>query len=125
MSIKEILAELNNIKEQATNEVDIGKESILEALTDLIHDIGGNDGLDGFNFTDEDDLYDTFENIDFTELQVWLGLDARVIPRNHHQLGVCSVGLRGLRITDYHHSYYGYSIRLYMVDSGREWGKMV
>ena len=70
MSIKEILAELNNIKEQATNEVDIGKESILEALTDLIHDIGGNDGLDGFNFTEEDGLYDTFESIDFSELQV-------------------------------------------------------
>ena len=70
MSIREILAELNNIKEQAVNEEGIGKESILEALTDLIHDIGGNDGLDGFNFTDEDDLYDTFENIDFTELQV-------------------------------------------------------
>ena len=33
-------------------------------------DVGGNDGLDGFNFTDEDGLYDTFENIDFTELQV-------------------------------------------------------
>ena len=70
MSLQDILAELKNIKEQATNEVDIGKDSILEAITDLIHDIGGNDGLDGFNFTDEDDLYDTFENIDFTELQV-------------------------------------------------------
>ena len=70
MSIKEILAELNNIKEQATNEVDIGKESILEAITDLIHDIGGNDGLDGFNFDDEDGLYDTYESIDFSELQV-------------------------------------------------------
>jgi len=70
MSIKEILAELQNIKEQAVNEDGITKDSILEALTDLIHDIGGNDGLDGFNFTDEDDLYDTFENIDFTELQV-------------------------------------------------------
>ena len=70
MSIKEILAELNNIKEQAVNEEGIGKESILEALTDLIHDIGGNDGLDGFNFTDEDGLYDTFESIDFSELQV-------------------------------------------------------
>tara|TARA_Y100000593_G_scaffold58994_1_gene109409 strand:- start:756 stop:962 length:207 start_codon:yes stop_codon:yes gene_type:complete len=68
MSIKEILAELNNIKEQATNEDSIGKESILEALTDLIHDIGGNDGFD-FSFEDEDH-YDTFENIDFTELQV-------------------------------------------------------
>jgi|TARA_Y100000004_G_C8718793_1_gene329187 hypothetical protein len=70
MSIKEILAELNNIKEQAVNEEGIGKESILEAITDLIHDIGGNDGLDGFNFTEEDGLYDTFESIDFSELQV-------------------------------------------------------
>ena len=39
-------------------------------ITDLIHDVGGNDGLDGFNFTDDDGLYDTFENIDFTEVQV-------------------------------------------------------
>ena len=64
------MAELNNIKEQAVNQEGIGKESILEAITDLIHDIGGNDGLDGFNFTDDDGLYDTFESIDFTELQV-------------------------------------------------------
>ena len=70
MSIKEILAELNNIKKKAVNEEGIGKESILEAITDLIHDIGGNDGLDGFNFTEEDGLYDTFESIDFSELQV-------------------------------------------------------
>ena len=70
MSIREILAELNNIKEQAVNEDNIGKESILEALTDLIHDIGGNDGLDGFNFSNDDDHYDTFESVDFSELQV-------------------------------------------------------
>jgi hypothetical protein len=70
MSIQHILAELQNIKEQAVNEEGITKDSILEAITDLIHDVGGNDGLDGFNFTDEDGLYDTFENIDFTELQV-------------------------------------------------------
>ena len=70
MSIKDILAELQNIKEQAVNEEGITKDSILEAITDLIHDVGGNDGLDGFNFTDDDGLYDTFENIDFTELQV-------------------------------------------------------
>ena len=68
MSLQDILAELKNIKEQATNEDSIGKESILDALTDLIHDIGGNDGFD-FSFEDEDH-YDTFENIDFTELQV-------------------------------------------------------
>ena len=70
MTIQDILAELQNIKEQAVNEDSIGKESILEAITDLIHDIGGNDGLDGFNFTEEDGLYDTFESIDFSELQV-------------------------------------------------------
>jgi hypothetical protein len=52
------------------NEVNITKDSMLEAITDLIHDVEGNDGLDGFNFTDDDALYDTFENIDFTELQV-------------------------------------------------------
>ena len=70
MTIQNILAELQNIKEQAVNEEGIGKESIIEAITDLIHDAGGNDGLDGFNFTEEDGLYDTFESIDFSELQV-------------------------------------------------------
>ena len=70
MSIKDILAELQNIKEQAVNEDGITKDSILEAITDLIHDVGGNDGLDGFNFTDDDGLYDTFDSIDFSELQV-------------------------------------------------------
>ena len=70
MSIQDILNELKNIKEQSVNEQDITKDSILEAITDLIHDVEGNDGLDGFNFTDDDALYDTFENIDFTELQV-------------------------------------------------------
>ena len=70
MGIQDILNELKNIKEQSVNEVDITKDSMLEAITDLIHDIEGNDGLDGFNLSSDDDLYDTFENIDFTELQV-------------------------------------------------------
>ena len=70
MTIREILAELNNIKEQSVNENAITKDSILEAITDLIHDIQGNDGLDGFDIGLDDDLYDTFENIDFSELQV-------------------------------------------------------
>ena len=46
MTIQQIIAELNNIKEQAVNHTDIGKDSILEAITDLIHDAGGNDGFD-------------------------------------------------------------------------------
>ena len=70
MSLQDILAELKNIKEQATNHEDISKDSVLEAITDLIHDVEGNDGLDGFDIGSDDDLYDTFENIDFTELQV-------------------------------------------------------
>ena len=68
MTIQEIVAELNNIKEQAVNEEGVTKNSILEAITDLIHDAGGSDGLDGFNLSD--DHYDTFETIDFSELQV-------------------------------------------------------
>ena len=69
MTIQDILAELQNIKEQAVNEEGVTKNSIVEAITDLIHDAGGNDGLDGFNISD-DDHYDTFETIDFSELQV-------------------------------------------------------
>jgi len=69
MTITGILNELKNIKEQAVNEEGITKDSVLEAITDLIHDVEGNDGLDGFNFSD-DDHYDTFESVDFTELQV-------------------------------------------------------
>ena len=70
MTLQQIIDELKNIKEQSANDKDITKGSMLDAITDLIHDIGGNDGLDGFNFTEEDGLYDTFESIDFSELQV-------------------------------------------------------
>ena len=69
MTIQQIVAELQNIKEQAVNHDDISKDSVIEAITDLIHDAGGSDGLDGFNLSD-DDHYDSFENIDFSELQV-------------------------------------------------------
>ena len=70
MTIQDILAELHNIKEQSINEDGISKASVLEAITDLIHDVEGNDGLDGFDIGSDDDLYEAFENIDFTELQV-------------------------------------------------------
>ena len=42
------------------------KDSILEAITDLIHDAGGNDGFD-FSFEDEDH-YGSFEQTDFSSL---------------------------------------------------------
>ena len=34
MTIQQIVAELQNIKEQAVNHDDIGKDSIVEAITD-------------------------------------------------------------------------------------------
>ena len=67
MTIQQIVEELKNIREQATNHDDIGKGSILEAITDLIHDAGGTDG---FDFDYEDDHYESFEETDFTKLEL-------------------------------------------------------
>ena len=38
MDLKDIIAELENIIEQASSDDEIGKESILEALTDVVRD---------------------------------------------------------------------------------------
>ena len=65
MTTQQIIEELKNIKEQATNDDEIGKNSILEAITDIIHDAGG--GLD-FDFDFDDDHYSSFEETDFSSL---------------------------------------------------------
>ena len=70
MSKQEIIEQLKNIKEQYLNDSkgEIDADVIIEAITDVIHDTEGNDGLD---FTEEyDEHYDSFENIDFTQLDV-------------------------------------------------------
>ena len=70
MSKQEIIEQLKNIKEQYLNdsENEINADVIIEALTDIILDTEGNDGLD---FTEEyDEHYDSFENVDFTTLEV-------------------------------------------------------
>ena len=68
MILQEVINELKNIREQATNDEEIGKGSILEAITDLIHDASGDGGEWIF---DDDDHYDTFESEpDFTELVI-------------------------------------------------------
>jgi hypothetical protein len=47
---------------------EINADVIIEAITDVIHDTEGNDGLD---FTEEyDEHYDSFENVDFTALEI-------------------------------------------------------
>ena len=66
MTIQQVIEELKNIKEQATNDDEIGKNSILEAITDIIHDAGG-DGLD-FDMDFDDDHFSSFEETDFSSL---------------------------------------------------------
>ena len=65
MTLQQVIDELKNIKEQATNDVEIGKNSILEAITDILQDVGDG-GLD-FDFEDEDH-YSSFEETDFSSL---------------------------------------------------------
>ena len=70
MTKQEIIEQLKNIKEQYLNDTknEINAEVIIDAITDVIHDTEGNDGLD---FTEEyDEHYDSFENVDFTTLEV-------------------------------------------------------
>ena len=70
MSKQEIIEQLKNIKDQYLNDSqqELSADDLIEAITDIIHDVEGNDGMD---FTEEyDEHYDSFENIDFTALEV-------------------------------------------------------
>ena len=65
MTLQQIVEELKNIKEQATNDEEIGKESIITAITELVRDCKGDD----MDFMiDNDDHYDSFEETDFSDL---------------------------------------------------------
>jgi hypothetical protein len=68
MTIQQIIEELKNIKEQATNHDDITKNSIIEAITDLIHDAGGDEGE--WMFEDEDHYGEFERETDFTKLEI-------------------------------------------------------
>ena len=65
MTLQRIIEELENIMDQASNDDDIGKDSILEALTDVIRDAKGNDM--SLIFEDLDD-FDSYEETDFSSL---------------------------------------------------------
>ena len=71
MSKQEIIEQLKNIKDQWANDSkgEIDADVIIDAITDIIHDTEGNDGLDFTNEYD-DEYHDSFENIDFTALEV-------------------------------------------------------
>ena len=67
MTIQEIIDELKNIKEQSINDNEITKGSIIEAITDIIHDVEGTE----YDFiVGDDDEYMSYEEPDFTQLQV-------------------------------------------------------
>ena len=65
MSLQHIIEELDNIIEQASSDEEIGKQSILEALTDVVRDAKG-DSLD-FDIED-DDHYSSWQETDFSSL---------------------------------------------------------
>ena len=69
MTIQQVVAELENIKEQTLNNSKITTDDVIEAIDDIISDCKDN-SLD-FSFEDEDH-YGSFENeTDFTKLEVF------------------------------------------------------
>ena len=65
MNLQHIIEEIENILDQASNDDDIGKDSILEALTDVVRDAKGAD----MNFTfDGEDNFGYDEDVDFSSL---------------------------------------------------------
>ena len=66
MTIQEIINKIKDIKANFVNGM-ITSDDMVELMEDLIHDVEGNDG---FNFSDDDDHYGSFEETDFTQLEV-------------------------------------------------------
>ena len=66
MTIQQIVAELENIKEQTLNNSKITTDDVIEAIDDLITDCKDN-SMD-FSWDDEDH-YGSFEQTDFTKLE--------------------------------------------------------
>ena len=71
MTKQELIEQLKNIKDQYLNDSkgEIDADDIIEAITDIIHDTEGNDGLD-FTMEYDDEYEESFESVDFTQLDV-------------------------------------------------------
>ena len=65
MNLQRMIEEIENILDQATDDAEIGKESILEALKDVVRDAKG-DSLD-FDMED-DDHFSSWQETDFSSL---------------------------------------------------------
>ena len=66
MNLQDIIAELENIIDQASDDDEISKESMLDALTDVVRDAKGADSLD-FDMED-DDHFGSWQETDFSSL---------------------------------------------------------
>ena len=65
MTLQRIIEELENIMDQASADDEISKDSILDALTDVIRDAKGNDINIVF---DGEDNFSSYEDVDFSSL---------------------------------------------------------
>ena len=66
MTIQDIMNRIKTIKGNYVNG-EITSDGMIEAMEDLIHDVEGNDG---FSFGGDDDHYASFEETDFSTLEV-------------------------------------------------------
>ena len=67
MTIQEIIAKLKLIKENYANG-DLSGDGVIENIEDIVYDVEGNDGM---SFSDNEDHYGSFEETDFTKLEVF------------------------------------------------------
>ena len=68
MTIQQVVAELENIKEQTLNNSKITIDDVIEAIEDVICDCKDN-SMD-FTFDDEDDYGSYERETDFTQLEI-------------------------------------------------------
>ena len=68
MTIQQVVAELENIKEQTLNNSKITIDDVIEAIEDVISDCKDN-SLD-FSFDDEDHYGEYERETDFTKLEI-------------------------------------------------------
>ena len=69
MTIPEIMDRIKTIKDCCIDDSSITTTDVIEAIDDIIHDVEGNDYDMSWNER-EDDHYESFENVDFTQLEV-------------------------------------------------------
>jgi hypothetical protein len=68
MTIQQVVAELENIKEQTLNNSKITVDDMIEAIEDIITDCKDN-SMD-FSYDNEDDYGDYERETDFTQLEI-------------------------------------------------------